>query len=93
MFRHETCGKFILKLLNCEQKQRRMDTAQEMLRTFNDDPDLMKKVITGDKSWVYGNDSETKGQSSKYKHPEEQFFRIVKNRRAHQNAINLPAST
>ena len=31
-----------------------MDIAQEMLTTFNDDPDLLKKVITGDESWVYG---------------------------------------
>ena len=29
-----------------------MDIAQKMLATFNDDPDLLKKVITGDKSWT-----------------------------------------
>ena len=34
------------KLLNFEQKQRHMDIAQDMLTTFNDDPDLLKKVIT-----------------------------------------------
>ena len=28
-------------------KQFRMDIFQEMLTTFNDDPDLLKKVITG----------------------------------------------
>ena len=38
-----------------------MDIAQEMLTTFNDDPDLLKKFITGDKPWVYGYDIETKG--------------------------------
>ena len=37
---------------------------QEMLTTLNDDPDLLKKVITGDELWVYGNDIETKTQSS-----------------------------
>ena len=41
-----------------------MDMAQEMLTTFNDDLDLLKKVITGDESWVYGYDIETKAQSS-----------------------------
>ena len=30
-----------------------MDIAREMLTTFNDDPDLLKKVITGDKSLAY----------------------------------------
>ena len=43
-------AKIVTKLLNFEQKQRRMDIAEEMLTTFNDDPDLLKKVITADKS-------------------------------------------
>ena len=30
-----------------------------MLTTFNDDPDLFKKIITGDESLVYGYDIET----------------------------------
>ena len=43
-----------------------MDNAQ-MLTTFNDDPDLLKKVITGDESWVYGYDIETIAQSYQWK--------------------------
>ena len=42
-----------------------------MLTKFNDDPDLLKKLITGDESWVYGYDIEIKAQSSQWKHPEE----------------------
>ena len=53
-------AQFVLKLLNCEQKQRCMYIAQEMLMKYNDDPDVLKKVITGDESWVYGYDIETK---------------------------------
>ena len=37
-----------------------MDVAEEMLATFNDNQDLVKKVITGDESWMYGYDIETK---------------------------------
>ena len=37
-----------------------MDIAQEILATFNDDPDLFKKVITRGESWVYGYDIETR---------------------------------
>ena len=48
-------SKIVPKLLNFERKQRRMDIAQEMLTTFNDDSDVLKKVITGDESWVYSN--------------------------------------
>ena len=37
-----------------------MDIAQEMLITFNYDPDVFKKFITGVESWVYGYVIETK---------------------------------
>ena len=48
-FRHELAGaKIVPKLLNFKQKQCRMNIDQEMLMTFNDDPDLLKKVITDD---------------------------------------------
>ena len=42
-----------------------------MLTTFNDNPDLLKKIIDGDKWWVNGNGIETKAQSSQWKRPEE----------------------
>ena len=41
-----------------------MDIAQEMLTTFNEDVDMLKKVITDDEPWVYGYDIEIKAQSS-----------------------------
>ena len=63
-------AKFVAKLLNFDKKTRRMTIAQEMLNDVNDDPDLLKKVITGDESWVYGYDVETKAQSSQWKHTE-----------------------
>ena len=43
----------------------------EMLTTFNDDLDLLRKVITGDELCVYGYDIETKAQSSQWKRSEE----------------------
>ena len=63
-------AKFVPKLLNFDQKTRRMTIALEMLNDVNDDPDLLKRVITGDKSWVYGYDVEHKAQSSQWKHTE-----------------------
>ena len=41
-------AKFVPKLQNFDQKTRRMTIAQEMLNDVNDDPDLLKRVITGD---------------------------------------------
>ena len=63
--------KIVPTLLNFELKQCRMNIAQEMLTPFNSDRDLPKKVITGDESWVYGYDIETKDQSFQWKRPEE----------------------
>ena len=57
-------AKIVATLLNFEQKQSRIDIAQYMLMTFNDDPDLLKRIITGDESVVYGCDIKTKAQST-----------------------------
>ena len=42
-----------LKIVSKLLKQRRMDIAQEMFTKCNDAPDLLKKVITGNESWVH----------------------------------------
>ena len=55
------------KLLNFEQKQNRLDLAQKMLTTSNDDAGLIKKFLTDHESWMYGNDIETKTQLCQWK--------------------------
>jgi len=62
--------KFVPKLLNFEQKQRRVEVSQESLNEVSNDPELLKHIMTGDEMWVYGYDIETKTQSSQWKHPE-----------------------
>ncbi|UYV77919.1 hypothetical protein LAZ67_15002845 [Cordylochernes scorpioides] len=64
-------AKFVPKLLNCDQKQHRMNIANEMLDSVRDDPNLLQRGITGDEAWVYGYDVETKAQSSQWKLPHE----------------------
>ena len=56
------------KLLNFEQKQRRMEVAPESRNEINDDAELLKRIITGEETWVYGYDVETKSQSSQWRH-------------------------
>ena len=56
-------AKFIPKLLTTEQKDLRCEIAQENLEMVSDDENVLKKVIAGDESWVYGYDPETKQQS------------------------------
>ena len=57
-------AKFIPKLLTAEQKSLRLQIAQENLEMVNNNENILKKIITGDESWVYGYDPETKHQSS-----------------------------
>ena len=76
-------AKIVPKLLNFEQKQRCMNIAQEMLTMFNDNPDLLKKVITADESLAYSYDIEIKTQSSQWKRLEDP--RPLKTRQVRSN--------
>ena len=51
-------AKIVPPVLNCEQTPRCVDNTEEMLTTFNDYSDLLKKVITRDESWLYCYDIE-----------------------------------
>src|SRR5215469_12652041 len=51
-------------VLSPEQKDLRVEVAQDLLDTANTDPGFMNTVITGDESCVYGYDQEAKRQSS-----------------------------
>ena len=61
-------AKFVPKLLTIEQKQLRLEVSQDMLDYANSDPEFLNIVTTGDESWVYGYDPETKAQSTQWKH-------------------------
>jgi histone-lysine N-methyltransferase SETMAR len=62
-------AKFVPKLLSCEQKEFRLDIAQDMLDCVNGDLDFLKTMTTGDESWVYGYDPKIKAQSLQWKSP------------------------
>ena len=63
-------AKFIPKLLTEQQEELRVEIAQDMLDCANNDLEFMKIIITGDETWIYGYDPETKFQSSQRKHTE-----------------------
>ena len=54
-------------VLTADQKQSRVDACHELKEHLEIDPDLFSKVITGDESWCYAYDPETKQQSSEWK--------------------------
>ncbi|XP_037499989.2 protein GVQW3-like [Rhipicephalus sanguineus] len=77
-------AKFVPKLLTVEQKQLRVEVSQDMLDFTSSDPNFMNTIITGDESWVYGYDPETKCQSSQWKHST-----LPKPKKARQVRINV----
>ena len=58
------CAKMVPKELTEEQKQRRVTICQELL-DWQDD--ILGRVITGDETWVYRYDPETKRPSAQWK--------------------------
>ena len=56
-------AKFVPKMLTKQQKELRKEIAEDMLDCANHNPEFIQTIISGDKTWVYGYDQETKFQS------------------------------
>ena len=63
-------AKFAPKLLTEQQKELQKEISEDMHDLANHDPEFIKTIITGDETWVYGYDPQTKFQFPQWKHPE-----------------------
>ncbi len=59
-------AKFIPKLLTQEQKDNRVRLATMSLQLLEDDPLFLSKIVTGDESWCFTYDPETKKASAQW---------------------------
>jgi len=57
------CTKFVPKNLTVEQKDNRKDVCLHLLERIQRDRNFLKNVITGDETWIFEYDPETKRQS------------------------------
>ncbi|UYV74531.1 hypothetical protein LAZ67_12000019 [Cordylochernes scorpioides] len=55
--------------LDALQRQRRVDVCRGMLNELENNPDFSDNVVTGDESWTFQYDPETKAQSSEWHTP------------------------
>jgi len=62
----EELTKFVPCLLTDAQKENSVTISQELFDRSNADENFLKNVITGDETWVYSYDVETKVQSSQW---------------------------
>ena len=60
-------AKMVPKILSEDQKQNRIKFCEDMLEKIKDDPDILRQIITGDETWVFQYDPETKRQSKQWK--------------------------
>ena len=65
----KVCAKMVPRLLSEDQKTRRLHVCQDILQQLQTDATLLEKVITGDESWTFEYDPETKRQSCQWKSP------------------------
>jgi len=74
----KVCAKMVPKDLTGGKKQRRVTICQELLERKDN---ILGRVITGDETWVYQYDPETKRQSAQWKtanSPRPKMFRQSK---------------
>ena len=58
------CGKMVLSLLNDDQKERRLQVCQDIIKRLQPEPHWLRRVITADETWIFQYDLETKRMSS-----------------------------
>ena len=57
-------AKLVPKDLNFIQKRDRVDVAKDMLSKVDSDPSFIKRIITGDETWIYEYDTHSRHQAS-----------------------------
>jgi len=60
------CAKMVMKILSQDQKDNRRDRCLDFLEQIENGPSFLERVITGDESWIFEYDPETKRQSQEW---------------------------
>ena len=63
------CIKFVPLLLTDDQREQSQTIARDLFVRLCEDLQFVTNIVTGEESWVYGYDAETKQQSSQWKGP------------------------
>jgi len=65
--KRKICAKILPRNLTEQQRDARVSFCAELLEQVEADPELMERVITGDESWFFQYDPETKRQSLEWR--------------------------
>jgi hypothetical protein len=64
--KRKLCARFVLRSLTPEQRKYRVTSCPDIVAIADADKNLFNKIITGDETWCFGYDTETKLQSSEW---------------------------
>ena len=59
-------AKMVPKVLTAEQKERRLEVCMDLSTQFQENEDVVSRIITGEETWCYQYDPETKRQSMQW---------------------------
>ncbi len=68
----KVAGKFVPRQLTLDQRTRRIAISQQWLDSVEDNPDIVRHIITGDESWVWAYEPETKRDSCQWINPKSE---------------------
>jgi hypothetical protein len=66
----KVCAELVPKNLTSDQKLLRQQVCSDLLERLEEDPGLMKNIITCNETWIFQYDNETKQHSMHWKTPE-----------------------
>lgn len=66
---NKVCAKMVPTNLSEDQKDNRNNICSDILQMINEQPNLLKNVITCNETWTFQYDPETKRQSMHWKTP------------------------
>jgi len=64
--KRKICSQFVPHKLTDEQKAKRMETSGDFITMCDKDPSFLQTIITGDETWCYQFDPESKRQSMEW---------------------------
>ncbi|PNF32523.1 hypothetical protein B7P43_G02444 [Cryptotermes secundus] len=62
-------AKFVPRLHGDDQRENRVNVCRDLKSEVQNDPEFLKRIVTGDESWCYEYDPESKQSSSQWKTP------------------------
>jgi [histone H3]-lysine36 N-dimethyltransferase SETMAR len=81
--KRKLCARFVPHSLNEDQKRQRLVASQDFIELVDKDKNFLKRIVTGDETWCFMYDPQTKRQSAAWlgpKSPKPQKVRIQKSK-------------